>query len=255
MDEQKKLSLDETEPGICFLGCFINQNLKKSKLKLEFSKIIRETLVLFRTKSKKYLKKEYVRTHIIRLFKKTVREILSPKKSSKNPLKQLKNLSSSQAKAYEKFSTYIKDFKESIENHVATEAGPCTDGKKKRPAINSSIARSYNDNHIKEYFSKRIVRESFSYFIDYVFAKEDSSNLVNNLKYLCCLEPEHSDKCTSNWLRLKEFYQVIMIEELYIFDNIPSCDSCIGNDCQCIFSDSSFHGVKDIEEDIEVFLD
>lgn len=246
MDQQRKLSLDETEPGICYLVCPINHNLRKPISKSEFSKIIREILILFRTKTKKCLKKEYVRTHIIRLFKKAVREVLSSKKPSKKAQKLLENFSPIQAKAYERFSTHTKENKENLENSSSTEAGPITDGKSKRENPSDSIARSFNDNYIKEYFSKRIVRDSFYYFIDFIFAKEDSSNLVASLKYSCCSEPEHSHKCTTNWLRLKEFYQVIMIEELNIFDNIHSCDSCYESEYQNIFFDSSYQEDKEI---------
>ncbi|OMJ93654.1 hypothetical protein SteCoe_3353 [Stentor coeruleus] len=254
MDQQRKISLDETEPGICYLGCFNDHNLRKAISKPESLKTIREILALFRTKSKKLLKKEYVRTHIIRLFKKAVREVFSSKKLSKKTLKQFESLSPSQIKAYERFTTFIKDYKENLENLVSTEAGPITDGKSKRVTLVKTIAKSFNDNFIKEYFSKSIVRDSFSYFIDYIFAKEDSSELVNSLKYFCCFELEHDEKCTSKWLRLKEFYQVIMIEELNIVDNLHSCDGCYESDFQYTFFDYSYHDERVIE-DFEDVLD
>ena len=54
--------------------------------------------------------------------------------------------------------------KEAIISSCKTEAGPLTDGKKKR-VTKTGVQKSFNDKFCKEYFQHEAVRESFFYYL------------------------------------------------------------------------------------------
>ncbi|OMJ80464.1 hypothetical protein SteCoe_19267 [Stentor coeruleus] len=230
MDQETKCLLDESEPGQCF-SVYPSQEFDKNLFsKIDYFKTIKEKLAPFFYRSKKPLKKEYVRANIIRLHKKNIRMIMSNKKSLRRMKREMALFTDKQAKAFERFKDFTKNNWEIMSAICPTESGPMTDGKARRKGSKNKAAKSFNDTYVRDYFADYRMRESFSYFIDYIFAEENSSLLVSSLNYFCCLNENHSEKCISHWLGLKEFYQVLMIDELNIIYDINSSDIICENE-------------------------
>ena len=97
-----------------------------------------------------------------------------------------------------------------------TEAGPKTDGKSKRKSPAKPIEKSCNDAFCKFFFGTNEIKEAFHLYIEFLFSNCNSDNLCKTFKYLCCHEAIHTELCAENWLKLKEFFQKIMLEDLQI---------------------------------------
>lgn len=177
---------------------------------------IRSLLESFSYKSSNTLKKEYVRVHIIRKYKKALRACLTTDQSILSQQKKVEKMPVLIRPYWDSFYKLVKTHKTILQPASSTENGPATDGKSKRGKINQHVPKSFNGAYCKNFFSCRVIQEAFTFFIDFVFANCDPERLCGFFKYFCCKESLHNEMCTSNWLNLKEFFQINMFEDLEI---------------------------------------
>lgn len=174
------------------------------------TKEIQALLMLFKTSKGKPLKKEYVRISIIRRHKKEMRKFLS---KPKKPNKTCATIDSA-IPEWEKFVRHLETNASVLQEVSLTEAGPKTEARTKREKRLIQTEKSHNNTFCIRYFSSDPTKESFYYFIDYLFADLNSENLCVKLKIQCCQSQTHSEMCTELWLKLKDFFQFWMIRDV-----------------------------------------
>ena len=195
-------------------ACMISRELIEALPRLDQVNLINSLLRQFTYKSTKPLKKEYVRVNIIRMHKKIIRSCLSTGPALKRFCKTLKKMPYARQDLWKPLSAFIDEHRESLKILSNTANGPITDGKSKANKEEIKKERSFNTNFCKKYFSENYVRESFYLFIEYLFADLSSEKLCLTFRYYCCDRVSHSEQCASNWLKMKEFFQITMFEDL-----------------------------------------
>ena len=175
---------------------------------------IKSLMCQFTSKTKKQLKKEYVRVNIIRRHKKIIRSCLSTGIALKRFNKSVAKMPCGIQGLWKSLAAFYYEHRASLEKIGSTANGPKTDGKSRRCKEEISKEKSFNDNFCKKYFSENYVRQSFYLFIEYLFADNNPEELCLAFKYFCCNQTIHSAQCASNWLKLKEFFLIGMFEDL-----------------------------------------
>ena len=203
------------------LAANLIESTRINQTKLELTKAIKLILGMFTSKKGKALKKEYIRVFIIRAHKKLMRNLL------KNPTKAVKGLLRNyhdNANVCRHLETLLKHFLDNkmiLDANSHTEAGPLTEGKAKKRSREKHHQKSHNDHFVREYFSDIVVRESYHYFVNYVFADSNETSLCSRLKFFCCREETHCGACSERWLILKFFFQELMLHDVNLREFQP----------------------------------
>ena len=151
--------------------------------------------------------------------------------------KNVESMTEKMVQAWEALGTFVSMNTSALDDISKTQSGPATDGKAKRNNGKTAEERTYNDAYCKKYFLCDEVRESFHLYIEYLFSDCSPDFLCKTFKYYCCKEAAHSSICISNWLKLKEFFQRVMLEDLGISNwNNDNAINLTGNEVD-IFQD------------------
>ncbi|CAG9332021.1 unnamed protein product [Blepharisma stoltei] len=157
-------------------------------------------------------KKEYLRCKLIRGFKRAIRQIRKNVLPSKtlnrirgNPYNALR-VWQALAGCYEKYMTVLEPLS-------CTEKGPKTDGKLKKRIRGRYLEKSFNSTFCIEFFSHIGVRESFYYYVEFLFADLNPEVLCDKFDFMCC-KGFHSPECVEKWLLIKKYMNCYMIQDL-----------------------------------------
>ncbi|CAG9313287.1 unnamed protein product [Blepharisma stoltei] len=164
-------------------------------------------------------KKEYLRCKLIRGHKRANRQIeknLIPIKSfnsynCNNP--QSINLWNKLSEIYHKYLFILKDLSKT-ENTIKNK------NKLKAP----KLAKSFNANFCMEYFYKSEVRESFYYYVEYLFSDFEPEALCKKFNFNCCKGKKHKEMCYEKWERVKQYINSDMISELKLDPWFPNSE-------------------------------
>ena len=175
-----------------------------------------KTLSLFFDRNLKTLKKDNLRTQVIRSFKRAIREILK----GKIPQKKLGEVLKSQEKSYEsyiKFRDQVKIHNEDSAIIAETKRGPITESRGSRDS--DATSKSHNDDYLREFFNHHIVQELYKAFIDLVFAGAPCKVLRNKFNFTPNMHIGkkinfESELCENSWKQLKLYLQVHMVRDL-----------------------------------------
>jgi hypothetical protein len=203
-----------TDNNILFTD--IEVQTKLSKNRAQVSESISSAMSGLKTKKGKNLKKEYVRTNIIRSHKKLMRIILKSIKCQKYLRRKFNNLTEISRTSFNKFYSFVERNQNTLKLISTTYSGPITDGKAKRKKAPVEAEKSFNKAFCKKYFSQSEVKESFYLFIEFLYSDYKPDRLKKILNCFCCQSAEHSPYCTDSWFQLKEFFQISMFEDLEI---------------------------------------
>ncbi|CAG9325543.1 unnamed protein product [Blepharisma stoltei] len=165
-------------------------------------------------------KKEYLRCRVIRGHKRAIRQI----KKSAIPIRTLNAFDPENPTALRIWrilsDVYIKH-EEELSKFSQTESGPKTDGKSKRQGKVENLAKSFNYEFCRDYFTPLGVRESFYYYVELLFVDLNPKSLCEKFDFNCCKSP-HSHECLEKWLLMKKYISQYMIQELGLEPFMPA---------------------------------
>lgn len=159
-------------------------------------------------------KKEYIRIKVIRGHKRAIRQ-LSTNKIPRKTLHGFLPFDESAESGWNGLKHCYLKYSLALNSSSLTEKGPITDGKSKRSTQHElSSAKSFNNQFCKEYFTPMFVRETFYFYVELLFVGRSPEVLQNKFDMHCCSHDEHLIGCELKWMRLKYYFNTVMLQEL-----------------------------------------
>lgn len=191
--------------------------------KYESTRQINRILSVFKTPRGAMVKKEYLRAHIIRMFRKMIRRYIKGKSIR---VKRLKG-SQSFSIQYELVESAIKDRITSnlpiFQPISLPQNGPMSDGKLSKTTKKEKVFKSYNNQYVKNFFIREEIKECFFYFIQLIYIGSNFEELEDRLKIKCC-SGDHQESCYSAWIRIKNVLLFDLFHNLRIEPWKPSIE-------------------------------
>ncbi|CAG9334553.1 unnamed protein product [Blepharisma stoltei] len=164
-------------------------------------------------------KKEYLRCRVIRGHKRANRQI----KKNTLPSKTINKLEPSNKMALEIWQVMTDCYHKRESEFDAlsvTDKKPKHRAKNKRNQNILSTKSSFNTDYCMHYFASEVVRESFFYYVEFLFSQIDPEDLCTKFDFRCC-KVKHDDRCYEKWLYMKKYLHVYMIEDLGLEPYMP----------------------------------
>ncbi|OMJ75133.1 hypothetical protein SteCoe_25792 [Stentor coeruleus] len=169
---------------------------------------------------RKFPKKEYIRCKMIRGHKRILRQIMSNDTYPKEFIESTNYNSYRQEYWNLLQSTFIK-YKHILSEIIPVEVGPVNEIMKRKKMKIDHLKRSFNAEFCKEYLEKAETRESYFYYVEFLFSDFDCEKLIKRFGFKCCARDDHDLSCTLKWLLLKHFCSQIMLEDIGIEPYVP----------------------------------
>jgi hypothetical protein len=199
----------------CFEN-FVLSNVHSRKVKLE-TKIRTQ----FISKGcRKFPKKEYIRCKLIRGHKRLLRKIMIHEAFVKE-LRESMCCEYSQRVYFNLLADSFLKYKNTLVDLIPVEMGPVNEIMKKKKMKLDHLEKSFNGNFCKEYFNKIETRESYYYYIEYLFSDFDCTKFIKKFGFKCCNDINHSINCYLKWALLKKYCSEIVLEDLNIEPYFP----------------------------------
>ena len=178
--------------------------------------LIRSLFKSFKTQIKGHPKKEYLRCKLIRGHKRANRKI----KKGKFLYNNQRDLSEKAATNWQKLSNCYFKYPAELDLVSKTLFEPIKH--KSKAKTNSETSRSFNTDFCWRYFKEEAVRESFYYYVEFIFSDLDPIELSKFLGFACCQQENHSMECAYKWLLMKRYSNQIIIQDLKLDPWFPS---------------------------------
>ena len=193
--------------------------ISRRKIKAE-SKI---RSLFFSVGARNFPKKEYIRCKLIRGHKRALRSILE-KIEMKDETENSNEFSSSKlyywgliVESFYKNQEYFKDI-------IPVEVGPINELMKRKHMKTDHLKRSFNSEFCRDYLAKLETRESYSYYIEYLFSEIDCERLIKIFGFRCCQKEHHRGSCNLKWVVLKKYCSQTILEDIKIVPYEPKPD-------------------------------
>lgn len=190
---------------------------KSSKI-LNSRKIKPETRIrsLFISKGyRKFPKKEYIRCKLIRGHKRILRQIML-KESSNQSLLENTNFPSNKLYYWTLIVNSFFQYREMFTEIIPVEVGPVNEIMKRKKMKTDHLKRSFNAEFCKEYLAREETKQSYSYYVEFLFGDFNCDKLIKRFGFKCCINREHNIGCYMKWLLLKKYCSTIVLEDIQI---------------------------------------
>ncbi|OMJ85126.1 hypothetical protein SteCoe_13591 [Stentor coeruleus] len=177
--------------------------------KVKVETLIRSLFISFKPQIKWHPKKEYLRCKLIRGHKRANRKIKKGKllyNNQKEMSEAAKFNWQNLSKAYLKFQSVLDSVSRTLFEPIKFKAN--------KTKITTESSKSFNVDFCKRYFTEPGVRESYYYFIEYLFSDLNPDYLSKYLGFTCCQTNFHTLECAYKWLLMKRYANEIIIEDL-----------------------------------------
>ena len=168
---------------------------------------------LFCPQRGKSIRKENLRVSAVRNHKKLLRMIFYPKKHHHSYFKSIRR-SRNADNCFQKFRDHSISNKELLMPICIPSFGPKSERKVLNESSNHNCSNSFNDFYLYNYFRIDEIKHSFLIYLDFLFADLDILKLSKELKLKCCGSLDHLEECRQKWDRLKNFFSIVMIDDL-----------------------------------------
>ena len=167
-----------------------------------------KVFVSFRSNLRSTLKKDNLRTKLIRGHKKCLRELRKAMRSGRpKPPKYRKgvrclhsvdpNNSEQLLKWWELLNIYSENPRHfDCLSRATTQFG--------RSLAKQEKTRNYNNNYCSWYFADELTRRSYEVYLEVIFAGSTCQKLCERFKARCCQAPIHAPECSLKWSELKD---------------------------------------------------
>ena len=195
-------------PSIDLKALNLQADMSEFSRKVKEETLIRSLFTSFKPQIKGHPKKEYLRCKLIRGHKRANRKIRKGKLLYNN----MKDLSE---KAINNWQHLVEVDQRSPEVHDGVSRTMFEPVKfKAKSRASSEISRSFNTDFCRRYFTDVETRESFFYFVEYLFSDLCPYELSKSLGFSCCRNPTHSLDCAYKWLLMKRYSSEIIMQDL-----------------------------------------
>ena len=159
------------------------------------------------------IKKENLRVSVIRNHKKFLRIVFYPKNHHDTYLKSILYSGNSEL-YYQKFREHSLNNKIPLMAICVTSSGPKSERKVIKKSSSLNCSSSFNDFYLYSYFQVKEIKHSFLAYIEFLFDDLNISRLTREIKIKCCDLQNHSEDCRRKWDRLKNFFSILMMDDL-----------------------------------------
>jgi hypothetical protein len=208
----------------------LQSQMNEFSRKVKEETLIRSLFISFKPQIKGHPKKEYLRCKLIRGHKRANRKI----KKGKLLYNNQKEMSERGKQNWQSLINVYSKHPNALDSVSRTLFEPIKFKTKSKPTIETS--RSFNTDFCKRYFAEVGVRESYYYYIEYIFSDLDPEDLSKYLGFTCCADQKHSLECAYKWLLMKRYANQIIIQDLRLepwfpesFDLLPPIEEFLGN--------------------------
>lgn len=180
----------------------------------EFSRRVKEETLIrslfnsFKPQIKGHPKKEYLRCKLIRGHKRANRKI----KKGKLLYNNQKDLSENALRNWKCISNVYSKYPAILDIVSRTVFEPIKF--KSRSKLPIETSRSFNTDFCRRYFNESAVRESFFYYVEFIFSDLDPTELSKSLGFACCRNEKHTMDCAYKWLLMKRYSNQIILQDL-----------------------------------------
>lgn len=199
--------------------CFENLSTKN----INSRKVKAETKIRSQFISKgcrKFPKKEYIRCKMIRGHKRILRQIMSDDTYAKELIEN-STFNSCKQKYWSLLLNTFTKYKHILSEIIPVEVGPVNEIMRRKKMKTDHLKRSFNADFCKEYLEKLETRESYYYYVEFLFSDFDCEKLIKRFGFKCCIRDDHDLSCTLKWLLLKHFCSQIMLEDIDVEPYVP----------------------------------
>jgi hypothetical protein len=188
----------------------------------EFSRKVKEETLIrslfssFKPQIKGHPKKEYLRCKLIRSHKRANRKI----KKGKFLYNCIKEMSYKAKSNWQDLAQTYHRHPAALDAVARTVFEPVKFKARAKPS--SETSRSFNTEFCQKYFANEAVRESFYYFVEYIFSDLNPNELAKVFGFTCCEEEEHQVDCAYRWLLMKRYANQLIIEDLGLSAWVPT---------------------------------
>lgn len=179
--------------------------------------------LFFSIGARNFPKKEYIRCKLIRGHKRALRSILD-KIEMNDVVGNSCEFSSSKLhywglilESFFRNQEYFKDI-------IPVEVGPINEFMKRKNMQVDHLKRSFNAQFCRDYLAKLETRESYSYYIEYLFSDIDCEKLIKIFGFRCCQKDRHRGSCNLKWIILKKYCSKTILEDIKIVPYQPKPD-------------------------------
>lgn len=194
----------------------LQTQIQEFSRKVKDETLIRSLFTSFKHQIKGHPKKEYLRCKLIRFHKRANRKI----KFGKKLYNSIHKMSETSKINWDKLSDVYFRNAEALDDISLTVFEPIKFKPKAKPTCLSS--RSFNTDFCKKYFFSEQARESFYYFVEYLFSDLDPNMLSKSLGFTCCDQEKHQLDCAYKWLLMKRYANYFLVEDLKMKAWFPS---------------------------------
>ncbi|OMJ84369.1 hypothetical protein SteCoe_14521 [Stentor coeruleus] len=199
--------------------CFENPSIKN----INSRKVKAETKIRSQFISKgcrKFPKKEYIRCKLIRGHKRVLRQIMANETYVKDLIENTNYHSCKQVYWGLLVNTFLK-YKNILSEIIPVEVGPVNEIMKRKKMRIEHLKRSFNAEFCQDYLEKIETRESYFYYVEFLFSDFDCEKLIKRFGFKCCNKEEHDSSCSLKWLLLKNYCSSIVLEDIDIEPYTP----------------------------------
>ena len=194
--------------------CYENlQTINSNPRKIKAETKIRSQFIS--TGFRKFPKKEYIRCKLIRGHKRILREIMENEEYIKHVMETNDSQSCKQVYWSLLVNSFIK-YKKILVELIPVVVGPVNEIMKKKKMKIDHLKRSFNAEFCKEYMKRTETRESYHYYVEFIFSDMNCAKLIKKFGFKCCNNEDHNYSCIMKWLLLKKFCGQMILEELDI---------------------------------------
>lgn len=202
-------------PSMDLKALNLQSEMNEFSRKVKEETLVRSLFVSFKPQIKGHPKKEYLRCKLIRGHKRANRKI----KKGKLLYNNMRALSTNAKNNWESLSEVYHKNPEVLDSVSKTMFEPIKFKSKAKPTAETS--RSFNTDFCRRYFRDPITRESFFYFVEYLFCDLCPFELSKALGFSCCRNPKHTLECAYKWLLMKRYANQVIIQDLKLEPWLP----------------------------------
>jgi hypothetical protein len=195
-------------PSIDIKSLNLSQQMREFTRKVKEETLIRTLFHSFKHQIKGHPKKEYLRCKLIRFHKRANRKLKKGKKLYNNFIE----LSENSELNWQKLLDCYNQHSAVLDQVSSTFFEPIKFRKNAKPTCLKN--RSFNSEFCIKYFEKSGVRESFYYFVEYLFSDIQPQVLAKVFGFSCCESEEHDLECAHKWLLMKRNASQFIVGDL-----------------------------------------
>ena len=165
--------------------------------------------------ARNFPKKEYIRCKLIRGHKRALRSLLE-KVAISEGVENVDTFPTSKLYYWGLIEELFFRNQDYFQDIIPVEVGPINELMKRKKMKVDHLKRSFNAEFCRDYLAKQETRESYSYYIEYLFSEINCEKLIKIFGFRCCQKEIHRNSCYLKWVILKKYCSKTILEDIKI---------------------------------------